>query len=102
MLGDVEFKGQKKWVLGNVLGARFSIQRFCRHLKTLWNLFGVFWQFSSASDLSLFLNDWKNLNSGESIPVGAEEMFGVPSETVANTEAENKGKTIILTVDAIH
>lgn len=36
------------------------------------------------------LNDWENLNRGEFIPVGAEEVFGIPSETVAITNAEKQ------------
>lgn len=39
---------------------------------------------------AVLLNDWENLNRGEFIPVGAEEVCGIPSETVAITEKQNQ------------
>ena len=36
------------------------------------------------------LNDLENLNRGKFIPVGAKEVFGIPSETVAITNAEKQ------------
>lgn len=66
-------------VYGRFLG---DLGRCC---EILLGSSGVLHLPQTSADL---LNDWENLNRGEFIPVGVEEIFGISSETVAITDAE--------------